>query len=266
MINGLRSEFYKLFRSRIFWVLLAMSGCFSLIITGLLFLEEKGLLIDQITVEVEGETTDLLGFNVLIESLKYPDGFFTYLFAAVLSSFFISSEFTNGTIKNSVAIGQERSTIYLTKSITVWCGTILVYVAMVGVFTVFSAIFFGIGSVPSLAEWMEALQAFGLTCLFLGAFCAITVCFATIVRSSSVALFTTVGFYLVFATGLDMLAQQYTFFEKIKNYSVFDYITLMSFDSSYDGAFINDLIRVVFLTILLFFSCGIILFKRKDIQ
>src|SRR5699024_5213708 len=133
-----------------------------------------------------------------------------------------------------------------------------------GVFTVFSAIFFGIGSVPGLAEWMEALQAFGLTCLFLGAFCAITVCFATIVRSSSVALFTTVGFYLVFATSLDMLAQQYTFFEKIKNYSVFDYITLMSFDSSYDGAFINDLIRVVFLTILLFFSCGIILFKRKD--
>lgn len=265
MMNVLRSELYKLYRARIFWILLAIAGTFSLFITVLLFLEEKGLLMEQVTIEVEGDQA-LEGFNVLLDSLMQPDTFFTYLSAAVLSSFFITSEYTNGAIKNIVSVGHKRRSIYAAKFLTTWFGTIYLYVFMVGTFFFFTSIFFEIGPFPDRQEWVDALIAFGLTCLLIGVFCAIIAFFSIVMRSAAVALFATVGFYFVFSTALNMLASQYTFFDDILEYSVFEYMSLMSVDSVHDGSFISSLILVTLATFILFTGVGMLLFERKDIQ
>lgn len=266
MMNILRSELYKLYRARIFWILFAIAGIFSLFITGLLFLEEKGLLIEQVTIETTGYDQSLNGFNVLIESLTQPDTFFTYLSAGVLSSFFIASDYTNGTIKNVVSIGHKRSSIYGAKLLTTWLGTVYLYVFMVVTFALFTALFFGLGPLPDWVEWMDALIAFGLTCLLIGVFCAMTTFFAMVMRSAAVALFATIGFFFVCSTALDMLASQYTFFADILKYSVFEYMSLVSSDSVHDGSFIGSLMRVTLVTFIVFMVAGMVLFERKDIQ
>lgn len=265
MINGLYSELYKLLHARIFWVLLAMSAVLSIFITGLLFLEEKGLLMEQITVEVEEENR-LEGFYMLIESVVEPDTFFVYLFAALLASFFISSEYTNGTIKNVVSTGYKRYTIYTAKFLVVWLGTIVVFVSMVVTFSIFATLFFELGDFPSKAEWLMAAKAFGYTCLLIGAFSAISTFISIHARSSAIALVATLGFYLIFSTGVGMLAQQYTFFADILHYSVFDYMHRLAIALQGDRTFIWALIRTTLITTCLFYVGGIALFKRKDIQ
>lgn len=131
---------------------------------------------------------------------------------------------------------------------------------------VFTTIFFGVGPLPESKEWIEALQAFGVTCLLIGSFSAMITFFSTLVRGSAVALFTTVGFYLVFSTGLDILAEQYTVFESIRDYSVFEYMTRMSFETAQGGTFVMSLMRVAIVTLVLFTGIGMVLFQRKDIQ
>lgn len=265
MMNGLYSELYKLLHARVFWVLLIISAVFSVFITGLIFLEEKGLLMEQITVEVE-EDNRLEGFYMLIESVVEPDTFFVYLFAALLASFFISGEYTNGTIKNVVSTGYKRHTIYTTKFLVVWFGTIVVFISMVVTFSIFASMFFELGAFPSKTEWLTAAKAFGYTCMLIGAFSAISTFLAMCARSSAIALFTTVGFFLVFSTGIDMLAQQYTLFADLLRYSVFDYMRHLPIALEGDRTFIWALLRTTGVTIVLFYVGGIVLFKRKDIQ
>src|SRR5699024_12519273 len=178
----------------------------------------------------------------LIESLTQPDTFFTYLSAGVLSSFFIASDYTNGTIKNVVSIGHKRSSIYGAKLLTTWLGTVYLYVFMVVTFALFTALFFGLGPLPDWVEWMDALIAFGLSCLLIGVFCAMTTFFAMIMRSAAVALFATIGFFFVCSTALDMLASQYTFFADILKYFVFEYMSLVSSDSVPDVSFYGSFI------------------------
>lgn len=265
MINGLTSELYKLLHSRIFWVSIIISMVFSIIITGLIYLEEKGLLMEQITVEVEEENR-LEGFYMLIESVVAPNTFSIYVYAALLASFFISSEYANGTIKNIVTTGYKRYTIYTAKFLVVWFATIVVSISMVVTFSIFATLFFELGDFPSKTEWLTAGKAFGYTCLLIGAFSAISTFISIHVRSSAIALVVTLGFYLVFSTGMGMLAQQYTLFADLLRYSVFDYMSNLSIALQGSQTFIWALIRTTVITIGLFYIGGIILFERKDIQ
>lgn len=268
MINGLRSEFYKLFRARIFWILLLICLVFSLFITGLLFLEEKGILLESITVEPGDniETGPLQGYYVFINSLIAPDSFFIYLFAVLLSAFFLAGEFSNGTIKNIVSTGYKRYVFYMTKMITIWIGTMIVLTFMTIIFALFTSLLFGIGPIPSSTEWLDALKAFGLTCLFIGGFSAIVTFISINASGSATALFAGIGFYLIFATGIDMLASQYTLFEEITRYSVFSYMSNLPLDLDFANKFIQSAIGVSLGTIIAFTAGGIALFQRKDIN
>lgn len=268
MINGLRSEFYKLFHARIFWMLLLICAGFSLFVTGLLFLEEKGMLIESITIEANEEVANnpLKGFYVLLESLVAPNPFFTYLFAALLGAFFLAGEYSNGTIKNVVSTGYKRHVFYITKTIVIWLGTIIIFTFMNVIFSVLTSLLFGVGTMPSSAEWVNALKIFGLTCMLIGGFSAISAFLSINATSTSIALFAGIGFYLIFVTGLDMLAYQYTFFEKMMPYSIFDYMARLPLDLGSTNNFISSLLGVTLGTIILFTSGGIALFQRKDIN
>lgn|SRR5699024_6715565 len=264
MMNGLRAEGYKLFHARIFWALIIIASFLSLAMTSLIYLDEKGILIEQITVET-GMEESLTGFTMLIESLVEPDAFFIFLFAALLSSFFVAGEYTNGTIKNIVSTGSKRLIIHVNKFIVIWGATILVLLTMVLTFTLFSSIYFGFGTFPTAAEWTVAGKSFGLTCLIIGAYSGIATCLAMIARNAAVAIFALLGFYLVFSTGIDMLAYRYTIFEDLLRYSVFDYMRNLSLlDEGIDN-FVSRLVSTAIVTIVLFVGAGVLLFQRKDI-
>lgn len=141
MVNGLRSESYKLLRTRIFGVLLLFTGIFSFLSTSLIFLEEHGFLTEQSSVSVEVTDTAIEGFPVLMISVLESDAFFIYIFAALLSAFFIAGEYTNGTIKNIVSTGSKRSIIHLSKLSMIWLGTVLVFLFTIGSFAAFQSIF-----------------------------------------------------------------------------------------------------------------------------
>lgn len=264
MMNGLRAECYKLFHARIFWALILIAGFLSLAMTSLVYLDEKGVLIEQITVET-GIEESLTGFTMLIESLVEPDAFFIFLFTALLSSFFIAGEYTNGTIKNIVSTGSKRMAIHVSKFIVIWVATILVLLTMVLTFTLFSGMYFGFGSFPTAEEWAVASKSFGLTCLIIGAYSGIATCISMVARSAAVAIFALLGFYLVFSTGIDMMAYRYTIFEDLLAYSVFDYMSNISLMDKGTTDFVGRLVSTAIATIVLFVGAGILLFQRREI-
>lgn len=268
MMNGLRSEFYKLFHARIFWVLLLICMLFSLFVTGLLFLEEKGILMESITIEASEEVdgNPLEGFYVLIESVSAPNPFFIYLFAVLLGAFFLASEYSSGTIKNTVSTGHKRHVFYITKTIVIWMGTIIIFTFMTVIFSIFTSLLFGVGTMPSSTEWLSALKAFSLTCLLIGGFSAISTFLSMNATSASIALFAGIGFYLVFVTGIDMLAHQYTFFEQLMQYSIFEYMARLPLDLDSTNKFVQSLMGVALGTIILFTCGGMALFHQRDIN
>lgn len=262
MMNMLSAEFYKLFRTRIFWVLISVTAGLSVITFGLLLLEEKGLLTGQVTVEAEGS---LMGFDVLTESILEPETFFTYLFAAILASFFIAGEYANGTVKNIVSVGTGRASIYMAKFIATSVGTIIIFTWMVVVFSLIASVYAGLGPVPTGEVWIEVLQMYSLTILAICAFCAISTCISVVSKSSSIAIISLLGFFLVFASGLEMLGYQYTLFEKIQKGTMFYYMNSIPFVPM-DAHFIWKFIVTGGLTVALFLAGGIAWFKRQDIQ
>lgn len=264
MINGLRAEGYKLFHARIFWTLILIASFLSLAMTSLIYLDEKGILMEQITVET-GMEESLSGFTMLIETLNEPDAFFIFLFAALLSSFFVAGEYTNGTIKNIASTGSKRMVIHLNKTIIIWVATVLVLVAMTLTFTLFSSMYFGFGTFPTNTEWVVAGKSFGLTCLMIGGYSGIATCISMVARNAAIAIFALLGFYLVFSTGIDMLSYRYTIFEDLLRYSVFDYMSNLSLLNDGVDNFVSRLVSTAVATMIIFVGAGILLFQRKDI-
>src|SRR5699024_2034404 len=142
------------------WTLVIVLCGLALLLVLLPYLEEKGFLenIDEITVEVNEEATDhlaLSGMKMAIESLHSPDLFLSVLLISILGAFFISSEYSNGTIKNIVASGYHRWQIYIAKLIVFQIGSVLLILFMSFILGIFGSLFFGLGEWPSKAVLID---------------------------------------------------------------------------------------------------------------
>lgn len=115
----LYANFYKLKKSKIFWILLIFTIGFACYMCGSQYLEmikyDADIVVDKL----------LLNF--------IP---FTGVIIAVFTSLFIGNEYSDGTIRNKILIGHNRSKIYLSNLIT----NIIVIIVAEILFTIIVAI------------------------------------------------------------------------------------------------------------------------------
>lgn len=272
MSNLLRVEVFKIIRSKVFQILLAIITFISFSVVFLFFLNEKGILekIDgmDISVEVHPQASEFVlasGIGFLIEQIHAPDAFLTIIIISVLGSFLITTENSTGVIKNTVSIGYRRIEIYLAKKIVYSLSAILLILVFSVTLGIFGSIFFGIGDWPATELLIQTGKIILLTCLYVIAFASVVMLFAMMANSSGFAFIASLGFYLIFGPALNLLAHQYVFFEKLNHYSIYHRFSLLA-GSDLAG---NDLLGLGMLPVIwtiIFVVIGTIMFKKKDIQ
>lgn len=262
MTNITTSDFYKLRRNISFWLLPAAAVVATVVTAVFMFFVDNGLTVEG----GEAVSSDaVFGFLPTgasgVLALSSISNLYAIL-AVVFSGLFISSEFTNGTIRNALCIGKSRTGIYLSKLLSgavMLLGTMAVSLAaFIGLFTVMYG--FGDGS----GFLIETLKVFALQYLLHMTFAAVAFMLAfliqNIVFSVAVGIFWTVisGVLTDILTAFDGLS----FFARIMpNY----YITRLA-ENIGDGSFVlmSIVVSVIWIGVTAVIGCAV--FSRRDIK
>lgn len=267
MSNLLRVELYKLIRNKIYWVLVTVLSGLAFLLVLLAYLDQRGVLdhVEQISVEFSEDVLLFTGISMMIDSIHSPDLFLSVLMISIFGAFFISTEYSNGTIKNLVASGYHRWQIYLAKMIVFSIGSIFLVFFMAFILGTFGAIFFEIGEWPSSEIMVKTGKMIVVSMLLLLGFSSIVMLFAMMARGSGVSILLSLGFYFLAGAGLRMIGYKYTIGETLNTYSVYyRYSTLPK--NSLDISNIVELSLIAVITSVVFIVIGAFIFQRKDIS
>ena len=111
MINVIKSDFYKLFRGKAFYICGAIAAVWAALS---IFIQDFAIKANFM-MELDSEMMQMLGLNG-ISAISFGVGA-SSLLVAIIMSMFISSEFSFGTMKNIASRGISRANIYLSKVI-----------------------------------------------------------------------------------------------------------------------------------------------------
>lgn len=251
MSNLLKSELFKLRKDRIFWALvlgLAISGAFY---PFLIFFDD-GSFNRQSTTVKEIYTYIALGGNTYIARLA----------PCILAGFFISSEYSIGTMKSIVASGNSRFRIFLAKLSVFSLGAVVISLVFPIFMTITSCLLSGFNDVPELSYIVRTIW---LTILYSLAFASIMAVAAIIFTDNGKTIAFLFLFFILIDSILYALSQQFTLFEIIFNNSVFKLFLDISEFNIGRGEFLNLLVVPV-ITYMIFALIGSIVFQKKEIN
>ncbi|MGP4062438.1 ABC transporter permease [Halobacillus sp. H74] len=185
------------------------------------------------------------------------------LIPSILAGFFITSEYSIGTMKSITSSGNNRVRIYFAKAMVFSVGAIILSLILPVFMTGASALYFGFSDMPEMAFYFQTV---GLIALYGAGFASIMAIFATIFSDSG----KTIGFllllFLLVDWPLQVLAAKVPFLEPVISHSVFNLV--------YDIVNIsqlatNEVITLVLVPILTFIVSGMIgsfIFHKKEIK
>lgn len=265
MINLLRSDFYRLFKSRAFYICTIVSVT---LLAASIFIMDWSI---RMTANLGNENS----INLL---MPYQDGISygmiafsggdVHLFMAIFIAIFITAEFSQGTMKNVVSKGFSKTQIYLSKVITMTTASFIMIFSMF-VFGTLAATFV-IGSFGDITGSFlgQMLKTIGIELLLHTALTAIFVMVAMTIRSSGgVIAINIIG--VISLSSLIYTALNYLFKNKIdfSQYSLMNNISLYhNMNPSVTGEdFLRSfLVGVAFLAVITI--GGIFIFKKADVK
>lgn len=255
MFNLLRSEWYKLCRNRSFRLLLT-----------LLFLSAVAyVLINAFDNDDGGAVNSTTGLELLTSAMS-GNNYIIKIGLCVLAGFFISSEYSAGTIKRAVASGYSRRTYMTAKLLVFIGGSILTAFVFPVVNFVLGSLIFGIGDLPPGVSTMAyLLKSAAMTFTLAASFAAVTGSIATLLTDSGKTIGTAFIFYF-FADGLYMMIAKFApFVNTLYDYSIFNYINRYQDPLLSDTVF-GQSVYIPLLVAIAFIGIGTAVFSRKEIK
>ncbi|MDD3410872.1 MAG: ABC transporter permease subunit [Eubacteriales bacterium] len=193
-MNMLRSEFYKLKKSKAFWACVAACILFGAFLP---------LALQQAVLSGESEVRDLAlsAVNILSFSFGMP---FLSLIVGVFISIFVSSEFHYGTMKNALSKGMPRERVFLTKFAACAAAVTGMFILFIASILISGTCFFGFDpqGVFQLGSFLGMLLT---TWLLFMAYTAVFEVVAMNMRSNGAAIATNICMVTVFPTILKAL-------------------------------------------------------------
>lgn len=249
MSNLIKAEWYKLKKDRSLWTVIIILIAISLSYP-LLIVFDKGA--DTLKVSDFYRTTILEGNNYVLR-----------LVPCILAGFFISSEYSIGTMKSIAASGNSRLRIYFAKLLVYSLGTILISLVFPIVFTGAVSVFLRFNGMPEIGYFAGTI---GLTILYAAAFASIMAMFSTIFTDSGKAIGFLLIFFIIFESILYQLGHLSPVVEPVYNYSIFKLLLDIVKIGTVTGTEIFKLIIVPVITFVVFGILGSILFQKKEIK
>jgi len=249
MSNLIKSEWYKLKRERSLWALTLLLFLVS-VFYPLLILFGGGT--EVVKVSDIYELTALGGNDLVLR-----------IAPCILAGFFISSEYSIGTMKSMAASGNSRIRIYFANLLVYTIGAVIIALIFPVVMTGAGAIFFNFNNMPGLGYFVQTI---GLTILYTAAFASIMAMFATIFTDTGTATGVMIIFFLIFDSILYTISDFITLFEQVANNYVGKlFLDIVNIDA-YSGGERLQLVLVPVVTIFMFGIIGSMLFQKKEIK
>ena len=238
MLNMIRMELYRMFKTKslyVIWLVLAAGILFT---TGLsademktYTMEEKQEMYEYATGQQKSDTVNLgmdvtvptkPGDTVSVFDLFYGNikGKFLALFMVIFAVLYSTADMTSGFVKNIAGQVRDRRRLVFAKGVSLFVYTVLTMLIFTGIQTVSNALFFDelvFGPVK------EFLQYAGIQTLLHFAFLMIVMCIAIVLRNNVISMMLSVclcmNVLVIFYSFLDNLIAK----AHIKNFHVLEY-------------------------------------------
>ncbi len=244
----MKAELYKLRRDRSFLTLTFILIGIAVLYPLLIVFDEGANLVKVSDLYLH----DILGGN----------NYIIRLVPCILAGFFISSEYSIGTMKSIGASGNSRLKIYFAKLVAFSIGAVIISLIFPIVFTGAGAVYFGFNGMPDLGYFVRTIC---LVILYAAAFASIMAVFSIIFTDSGKTIGFLILFFLIIDSLLYVLSSKIASFKPILNYSVFKLAADISKMDVGNGELLK-LILVPILTIVAFGLLGSLVFQRKEIR
>ena len=238
MLNMIRMELYRMFKTKsvyVIWLVLAAGILFT---TGLsademktYTMEEKQEMYEYATGQQKSDTVNLgmdvtvptkPGDTVSVFDLFYGNikGKFLALFMVIFAVLYSTADMTSGFIKNIAGQVRDRRGLVFAKGVSLFVYTVLTMLIFTGIQTVSNALFFDEFVFGPVKEF---LQYAGIQTLLHFAFLMIVMCIAIVLRNNVISMMLSVclcmNVLVIFYSFLDNLIAK----AHIKNFHVLEY-------------------------------------------
>ena len=168
MINTIRADFYRLFRSWGFWITQAV---LIMAVVGSILAQSSGKI--GISVSTSTATTEALGYKVVwngVQTLNIMSTMSTLLTYLCLSLFIITIgyDLSRGLLKNLLTSGVSRAQFFFSKYLVFLAVILVQFVFYYGLSFITASLLHGVGKAPS-DFWGNFLGAFIMQFLFIQA-------------------------------------------------------------------------------------------------
>lgn len=250
MGNLFKSELYKLRKDRSFWTVIIILMIAAVSWPTMQFFD-KGPQVNS-------------GFEVFLGALG-GNNYITKLAPCILAGFFISSEYSFGTMKSITASGNSRIRIFFAKLFVYSIGAVIISLIFPIIALGMGTVLFGFGELPQDIGIGYFVQTIGLLILYSASFASIMALFAIFLTDSGKTVGVLLIFFLMFDSLLFVLSEKFSIFKPVFNYSVFK----MFLDSNNPGLENGEVFKLILVPILTFMAFGILgslVFRRKEIK
>lgn len=238
MLNMIRMELYRMFKTKSMYVIWLVMAAGILFTTGLsagemktYSMEEKQEMYEYATGQTESENVNLgmdvtvptkPGEEVSVFDLFYANikGKFLALFMVIFAVLYSTADMTSGFVKNIAGQVRDRRGLVFAKGVSLFVYTVLTMLIFTGIQTISNALFFDelvFGPVK------EFLQYAGIQTLLHFALLIIVMCIAIVLRNNVISMMLSVclcmNVLVIFYSFLDNLIAK----AHIKNFHVLEY-------------------------------------------
>lgn len=289
MLRSFKAELYKLFKNRTFKILCIVSIFLSILmaVTASPLMEkvlndslknmapeQREQMIAQLDSSSSGETIITpgeLGFHgplnpTTIEVFHSSFGAgVVEILIGILVAAMMAKEYSQGTIKNSLAYGRRRTEFYLSKFLAVIVGISVILVLLTTISTIASLIMNGWGEPFKYVQLLEMARTFLAAVIVNASIAGIIMVIATLIKNNGGTIGITVGVFILIPTILAYFYGVYDWFDKIYEVTPFYNAALATSAGASGGDVLKSMfIALVTMAIALLLGNGI--FKTQDIK
>lgn len=293
MLRIVKAELYKLFKNRTFKVLcgvaivmsmltiLMASPLFEKLLTdsmGDMSPEEKQVMLEQLGSVASSEqivTPGKMGMQITAKDPMNPTALEIYhssfgaglieILAGILIAALLAKEYSQGTIKNTLAYGKKRYEFYIAKFLALVVGITVITFILTTVSTTGAVLVGGWGEAFEFSQVIGMLKTFTASVFANSAVVAVIMIFAILVKSNGGTIAIAAGGFILLPSIAAMIYGVYSWYDKLYELTPFYNSALAISMNAGNG----DLVRSIFVstvTIVIALIAGIQIFKAQDIK
>ena len=265
MINLLVSDFYKLKKNKAFLICVILC-----IVIGALMVPayEANLQADLKYESTDHDYVEALEISLQTSAVwalkKFLPFNYNALLIGIFIAVFITSEFTYGTVKNTLSRGVERSKIFLSKFLVCSAAALLMQILFILMLVISGSIVWGYDT-HSISSFSGVIRVVLTQLLAILSFTALFTFISTAIRAYGGAIAIIILYTTVISTVLTAFSLIFGFRESTRDYWLGGVIYKLAAVTPLPGD-VSHGITVVLIWGILSLVIGIILFKKMDVK